>query len=216
MEALIEDHGNDYLFGEKELSDFVNRLEKPRRILIMVKAGKAVDAVIDELLPFLGKDDIIIDGGNSNFKDTIQREKNLKEKNISFVGMGVSGGEEGALHGPSLMPGGADKAWTEFHPLLEAIAAHDFSGGPCVTHVGPNGAGHYVKMVHNGIEYAVMQLMAEAYDLFRSIYQPPASDIAKIFSTYNQGKLKSFLFESASTKTTINRRAGIIKRGKRI
>jgi len=199
MENLVAEHGNDCLFGEKELNEFVARLETPRRILIMVKAGAPVDNVIEKLLPHLDKDDILIDGGNSNFSDTIQREKALSKKGIHFVGMGVSGGEEGALKGPSIMPGGSSHAWKSLKPLLESIAARDFDDNPCVTHVGENGAGHYVKMVHNGIEYAVMQLMAEGYDMVRSIYKLPANEISAIFKTYNQGKLKSFLFEIAIT-----------------
>ena len=199
MEKFIKEHGSDHLFGEKELSDFVSRLEKPRRILIMVKAGAPVDSVIEGLLPFLDKEDILIDGGNSNFNNTIRREKYLIEKGIHFMGMGVSGGEEGALNGPSIMPGGSVHAWESLKPLLESIAARDFDGGACVTHIGENGAGHYVKMVHNGIEYAVMQLMAEGYDILRSIYELSAGDIADIFDGYNQGKLKSFLFEIATT-----------------
>lgn len=199
MENLVAEHGNNYLFGEKELNEFVARLQTPRRILIMVKAGAPVDNVIEGLLPHLDKDDILIDGGNSNFRDTIQREKSLSKKGIHFVGMGVSGGEEGALNGPSIMPGGSLHAWKSLKPLLESIAARDFDNNPCVTHVGENGAGHYVKMVHNGIEYAVMQLMAEGYDMVRSIYKLPANEISSIFKTYNQGKLKSFLFEIAIT-----------------
>jgi 6-phosphogluconate dehydrogenase len=194
-DEFISKHGNDHLFGEHELKDFVGKLEAPRNVLIMVKAGGPVDSVIEGLLPFLEKGDVIIDGGNSNFNDTIRREKELADKGINFVGMGVSGGEEGALNGPSIMPGGSKDAWASLQPLLEAVAAKDFSGGPCVAHIGENGAGHYVKMVHNGIEYSVMQVMAEGYEMLRSIYQLPADEISKIFETFNNGKLQSFLFE---------------------
>ena len=197
MEKFIEEFGGENLAGEVELKDFVESLEKPRRVMMLVKAGSAVDSVIDALLPLLEKGDIIIDGGNSNFEDTIQREKKLRERSIHFVGCGVSGGEEGALNGPSLMPGGAKEAWESLKPLFESIAASDFKGNPCVTHVGTDGAGHYVKMAHNGIEYAVMEIMAEGYDLLRNIYKLPAREISKIFQQFNEGKLKSFLFEIA-------------------
>ncbi len=194
MQDFIGEHGSENLAGEAELEGFVNSLEKPRKIILMVKAGRAVDAVIGSLLPFLDKGDIIIDGGNSHFPDTIRREKELSEKDMNFFGCGVSGGEEGALNGPSIMPGGSTKVWKELEPILKKIAAKDFEGEPCVTYIGENGAGHYVKMVHNGIEYAVMQMMAEAYDFYRS-NGLSASEIGNIFEKYNQGKLKSFLFE---------------------
>ncbi len=194
-ETLVKEHGNEYLHGFQELKDFVNSLEKPRRILVMVQAGPAVDEVIEHLTPLLEKDDIIIDGGNSDYHDTIRRTKTLEEKGLHFVGMGVSGGEEGALKGPSLMPGGSDHSWNALKPLLEKIAAKDFDGQPCVTHIGTDGAGHFVKMVHNGIEYAVMQFMAEAYDYLRKCYKMDAGRIADIFQKMYEGKLKSFLFE---------------------
>jgi len=193
--TLLTEHGNDYLHGFQDLKTFVDSLEKPRRILVMVQAGPAVDEVITQLSTLLEKDEIIIDGGNSDYKDTIRRTKSLEENGLHFVGMGVSGGEEGALKGPSLMPGGSDHSWNALKPLLEKIAAKDFDGNPCVTHIGTDGAGHFVKMVHNGIEYAVMQLMAEAYDYLRKTYKMDAGQIADIFEKLYNGKLKSFLFE---------------------
>ncbi len=194
MEQFIAEHGSDNLTGQADLTDFVASLEKPRRIILMVKAGAAVDAVTQELQPLLDLDDIVIDAGNSLFKDTVRREK---EYPMHFVGMGVSGGEEGALNGPSIMPGGSKHAWAELQPILEAIAAKDFAGGPCVTHVGPDGAGHYVKMVHNGIEYAIMQLMAEVYDLLRKVRGMSADEIADIFEQMMDGPLNSYLIEIA-------------------
>jgi 6-phosphogluconate dehydrogenase len=195
MTDFIEEHGNNHLSGEESLEGFIAALEKPRRILLMVKAGQAVDTVINLLTPLLEKDDIIIDGGNSQFSDTTRRSKLLEEKGIHFVGMGVSGGEKGALNGPSLMPGGTSKSWESLKPLLESIAAKDFSGKPCVTHIGTDGAGHYVKMVHNGIEYAVMQLMAEAYDILRKSFQMTTPEIADTFESFGNGRLKSYLFD---------------------
>ncbi len=197
MEEFINEHGSDLLTGEAELEDFVKALEVPRKIIILVKAGGAVDAVIEGLKPFLDKGDIIIDGGNSLFTDTQRRFTTLAEEGLQFVGCGVSGGEEGALHGPSLMPGGSESAWNEIKEIFEDIAARDFNDGPCVTYVGDNGAGHYVKMVHNGIEYGVMQIMAEGYQLLSEMYGLSADDIGEIFEKYNEGKLKSFLFEIA-------------------
>jgi len=196
-EEFLKNFESEMLFGFQELEDFVMSLEKPRRVLLMVQAGPAVDAVIAALKPFLEKDDIIIDGGNTDYKNTIRRTKELDVEGWHFVGMGVSGGEEGALLGPSLMPGGSEHSWKALGPLLEKIAARDFSGGACVTHIGTDGAGHFVKMVHNGIEYAVMQLMAEAYDLLRKVYGYEAGKIAEIFEEFQNGKLKSFLFEIA-------------------
>lgn len=196
-ETFLEEYGNENLVGETELENFIERLEKPRRVLIMVKAGDAVDQMIDALRPLLDKGDVMVDGGNSNFRDTIQREKALKKYGIFFVGMGVSGGEEGALNGPSLMPGGDKQAWEILRPILEEVAAKDFEGAPCVTHVGSDGAGHYVKMVHNGIEYAVMQTLAEVYDVARTALNATPERIADMFERFNRGKLKSFLAEIA-------------------
>lgn len=194
MEDFIDEHGNDFLTGEMHLEHFLQSLEKPRKIFLMVKAGKPVDAVISQLLPLLDEGDILIDGGNSHFPDTIRREKELSEKEIRFVGCGVSGGEEGALFGPSLMPGGKKEAVEELLPYLQKIAAKDFSGNPCVSNIGKNGAGHYVKMVHNGIEYAVMQFLAEAYFLMQS-WGMENEEIGNTFEKWNTEKLASFLAE---------------------
>jgi 6-phosphogluconate dehydrogenase len=177
--------------------DFVRSLERPRRIVLMVPAGKATDAVIDEFTPLLEQGDVIIDAGNAHFADTRRREKALREAGLNFVGMGVSGGEEGALNGPSIMPGGPDEAYASLGPLLEDISAH-VDGDPCCTHIGADGAGHFVKMVHNGIEYADMQLIAEAYDLLRSGLGMDPAGIADVFTTWNQGRLDSYLIEITS------------------
>jgi 6-phosphogluconate dehydrogenase len=194
-ESLIREHGDEGTFVPSEkLSDFVASLELPRAIIIMVKAGEPTDAVIEELVPLLDEGDIIIDCGNAHFVDTIRREKDLKDKGIHFVGSGVSGGEEGALNGPSIMPGGSPESYEKLGPIFEAIAA-DVDGTPCCVHIGPDGAGHFVKMVHNGIEYADMQLIAEAYDLLRSGLGASPAEIADIFRDWNSGDLESFLIE---------------------
>lgn len=195
MTDFIAEHGSAKLVGQAELEDFVSSIAVPRKIIIMVKAGKPVDMVIDSLLPFLDAGDTIIDGGNSHYPDTIRREKYLAEKNLHFFGCGVSGGEEGALHGPSLMPGGSKSVWKDLEPILTAIAAKDFNDQPCVTYLGNDGAGHYVKMVHNGIEYGVMQMMAEAYQLLTQNFGLTPPEVADIFEVYQAGKLQSFLFE---------------------
>jgi 6-phosphogluconate dehydrogenase len=174
--------------------EFVQSLERPRRLVIMVNAGPATDAVIDEFAPLLESGDMIIDGGNAHFKDTRRREAALKTKGIHFVGMGVSGGEEGALNGPSIMPGGSQESAKSLMPMLETIAA-TVDGVPCTTHVGPDGAGHFVKMVHNGIEYADMQLIAEAYDLLRYAAGYTPKQVAEVFKTWNTGRLDSYLIE---------------------
>jgi 6-phosphogluconate dehydrogenase len=194
-QSLVADHASDGTFLPSEtMADFVASLERPRRVVIMVKAGAATDAVISELVPLLEADDIIIDAGNAHFPDTIRREAELKEHGLHFVGSGVSGGEEGALNGPSIMPGGSRKSYESLGPLLEDISAK-VDGEPCCTYIGPDGAGHYVKMVHNGIEYADMQLIAEAYDLIRQGTGATAAEIAKIFAGWNEGDLESFLIE---------------------
>ncbi len=182
------------IHGAFDIPDFVASLARPRRILLMVKAGAPVDAVIAELVPYLEPGDILIDGGNSFFQDTERRTMELAKHGLHFVGMGVSGGEEGALWGPSLMPGGTAEAYAELEPMLVAIAAKT-EAGPCVTHVGPGGAGHYVKMVHNGIEYGDMQLIAETYDVMRRALGMKAPEMAEVFRRWNQGKLASFLVE---------------------
>ena len=166
--SLIDDHGDEGVFLPSEsMAAFVQSLRRPRAVIIMVKAGDATDAVIDELVPLLDRDDIIVDAGNAHFIDTRRREKALAERGLHFVGTGVSGGEEGALNGPSIMPGGSDESYRTLGPIFDPIAAQ-VDGVPCTVHVGPDAAGHFVKMVHNGIEYADMQLIAEAYDLLRT------------------------------------------------
>ncbi|SDO32599.1 6-phosphogluconate dehydrogenase (decarboxylating) [Nakamurella panacisegetis] len=193
--ALMADHGGDGQFVPSEsAADFVASLKTPRKIIIMVKAGGPTDAVIDELSELLEPGDILIDGGNAKFADTIRREAAAKEKGINFVGCGISGGEEGALLGPSIMPGGSAEAYASLGPILEKISAH-VDGAPCCTHIGENGAGHFVKMVHNGIEYADMQLIAEAYDLLRRGAGLEPAEIADIFAEWNAGELDSFLIE---------------------
>ena len=174
--------------------EFVQALERPRRLVIMVNAGDATDAVIDEFAPLLEPGDMIIDGGNAHFHDTRRREAKLREQDLHFVGMGVSGGEEGALNGPSIMPGGSQESYASLGPMLETISAH-VDGTPCCTHIGPDGAGHFVKMVHNGIEYADMQLIAEAYDLLRHGVGFEPAQIAETFRTWNTGRLDSYLIE---------------------
>ncbi len=179
----------------KTVQEFVASLEKPRMAIIMVKAGQPTDDVIDELCTYMEPGDIIVDGGNAYFKDTMRREKEVSAKGIHFVGCGVSGGEEGALLGPSMMPGGSDESWKSLKPILEAIAAKAPDGTPCVTHIGPNGAGHFVKMVHNGIEYSDMQLIAESYDLMRRGLGMTPQEIGDVFDQWNNTDLNSYLVE---------------------
>ncbi|MCY7322214.1 MAG: NAD(P)-binding domain-containing protein, partial [Phormidesmis sp. CAN_BIN36] len=166
------------------IPEFVESLERPRKILIMVKAGAPVDAVIDQLTPLLDEGDIMIDGGNSLFTDTARRAQQLEAAKFTFIGMGVSGGEEGALNGPSLMPGGTKQAYEYLEPILTKIAAQ-VDDGACVTYIGPGGAGHYVKMVHNGIEYGDMQLIAEAYDLLKSVVGLNNDELHEVFTEWN-------------------------------
>lgn len=194
--ALLEEFGGEGDFiGTESAEDFVAALERPRRLMIMVKAGGPTDAVIEEFAPLLEPGDMIIDGGNAHFADTRRRERELRERGIHFVGTGISGGEEGALHGPSIMPGGSPESYESLGPMLEKISAKAKDGAPCVTHVGPDGAGHFVKMVHNGIEYADMQLIGEAYQLLRDIAGYSPARIAEIFRTWNTGRLDSYLIE---------------------
>jgi 6-phosphogluconate dehydrogenase len=194
-DEIMKEFGHEGTFIPAHTAqEFVNSLERPRRLVIMVNAGPATDAVIDEFAPLLEEGDMIIDGGNAHFKDTRRREAALKAKGIHFVGMGVSGGEEGALNGPSIMPGGSIESAQALMPMLEDIAAK-VDGTPCTTHVGPDGAGHFVKMVHNGIEYADMQLIAEAYDLLRNAAGYDPKQIAEVFNTWNTGRLDSYLIQ---------------------
>jgi 6-phosphogluconate dehydrogenase len=183
--------------GTHTAEEFVKSLERPRRIMMLVKAGPPVDWTIEQFLPYLEEGDIIIDGGNSEFQDTIRREAELKEKGLRFIGSGVSGGEEGALNGPSLMPGGAPLAYEEIRAIWEAIAAKT-DDGACTTYIGPDGAGHFVKMVHNGIEYGDMQLIAEAYDILRNVLGLSATELADLFAEWNRGLLDSYLIEITS------------------
>ena len=193
-EELVGEHPEAGFVATSSYEEFAAALQKPRTAIIMVKAGPATDAVIDDLVRVFEPGDIIVDGGNALFTDTIRRERTVRETGINFVGMGVSGGEEGALLGPALMPGGSDESWTTLGPILRSIAAVA-EGEPCVTHVGHDGAGHFVKMVHNGIEYADMQLIAEAYDLIRRGTGKSPAEIADVFAEWNRGELESYLIE---------------------
>lgn len=193
--ALISEHGDEGTFIPSEtVEDFIASLERPRKAIIMVQAGTATDAVIDQLTEAMDEGDIIIDGGNALFTDTIRREKEVAAKGRHFVGAGISGGEEGALNGPSIMPGGPAESWETLGPILESIAA-EVDGTPCVTHIGPDGAGHFVKMVHNGIEYADMQVIGEAYQLLRYGAGMEPAEIAEVFREWNAGDLDSYLIE---------------------
>jgi 6-phosphogluconate dehydrogenase len=193
-DAFLRDHAKAKFTGAKTLEALVAELERPRRIMMMVPAGEPVDQMIRQLTPLLEPGDIVIDGGNSLFEDTRRREAALREHGLHFVGCGVSGGEEGARYGPSIMPGGSDEAWSRVKDVLEAIAAKTASG-PCVTHVGPDGAGHFVKMVHNGIEYGDMQIIAETYDVLRRGLGLTTPEAAAVFDAWNRGPLESFLVE---------------------
>ncbi|MFL2100114.1 NADP-dependent phosphogluconate dehydrogenase [Desemzia sp. FAM 23991] len=202
-EAVIEENPDKKLVLTKSIEEFVDSLETPRRIVLMVQAGKGTDLVIQSLLPHLDKGDVLVDGGNTFFKDTIRRSEELAESGINFIGTGVSGGEEGALKGPAIMPGGQKEAYDLVAPILEQIAAKAPSDGePCVAYIGPNGAGHYVKMVHNGIEYGDMQLIAESYHLLREVVGLSVEEIAEVFREWNQGELDSFLIEITADALT--------------
>lgn len=193
--AVMDNHAGEGTFIPSEsMDDFVASLRSPRVAIIMVKAGPATDAVINELASRMEPGDIIVDAGNSLFSDTIAREAALKQKGLHFVGCGVSGGEEGALRGPSIMPGGSAESYKRLGPMLEKISAH-VDGEPCCTHVGTDGAGHFVKMVHNGIEYADMQVIAEAYELLRQGLRLSPAEVADIFAQWNEGELNSYLIE---------------------
>jgi len=191
---LTADHPEANFIASENIDDFVASLSKPRTAIIMVQAGAGTDAVISQLTERFEKGDIIVDGGNALYTDTMRREKEVSEKGIHFVGAGISGGEEGALKGPSIMPGGTKEAYATLGPILETIAAVA-EGEPCVTHIGSDGAGHFVKMIHNGIEYADMQLIAEAYDMLRQAGGFSPDEIADIFSEWNKGELESYLIE---------------------
>jgi 6-phosphogluconate dehydrogenase len=183
------------IVGTHSVKELVASLKRPRKVMIMVKAGKAVDETIDQLLPFLEAGDIIIDGGNTHFPDTNRRTAFVESKGMLYIGTGVSGGEEGALLGPSIMPGGSKKAWNEVKPVFQAIAAKVEDGSPCCDWVGENGAGHFVKMVHNGIEYGDMQLICEAYQIMRDLLAMTPDEMHKVFKEWNEGELNSYLIE---------------------
>ncbi|WP_339830964.1 NADP-dependent phosphogluconate dehydrogenase [Paenibacillus sp. FSL R7-0272] len=191
---LLKEADGKNLIGTFSIEEFVASLESPRKILIMVQAGKATDATIEQLLPHLDQGDIIIDGGNAYFPDTQRRSKELEAKGFRFIGAGVSGGEEGALKGPAIMPGGQESAYELVEPILTAISAK-VGDDACSTYIGPDGAGHYVKMVHNGIEYGDMQLIGEAYHLLKSVLNVSVEELHEIFTEWNQGELDSYLIE---------------------
>ncbi len=191
------------ILGTSDPETFVKSLERPRRIILLIKAGKPIDWTVEQISPWLEEGDIIIDGGNSYFTDTERRQKELAPKNLHFIGSGTSGGESGALWGPSLMPGGNAEAYEQIRPIWEAIAAKA-DDGPCVTYIGRGGAGHFVKMVHNGIEYGDMQLIAEAYDLMRGVLGMNAGEIAEVFEKWNEGELDSFLIEITAKILKVN------------
>jgi 6-phosphogluconate dehydrogenase len=196
MLEFVDAHAGKHLLPASTLEAFVDALERPRRILVMVKAGAPVDAVIDGLIPLLERGDLIMDGGNSYYLDSERRAVKLQAAGLNFLGVGVSGGEEGALWGPSIMPGGSAAVWQDVQPMFEAIAAKAIEDGkPCVAYLGPRGAGHYVKMVHNGIEYGDMQLIAEAYAILDQIGRFSASEMAAIFDEWAEGELDSFLID---------------------
>ena len=183
------------IIGTYSLQELADNLEKPRKIMMMVKAGQAVDSLIDQLIPFLESGDILIDGGNSHFPDTIRRTEYVESKGLLYIGTGVSGGEEGALKGPSMMPGGSPAAWESVKPIFQAICAKVEDGSPCCDWVGENGAGHFVKMVHNGIEYGDMQLICEAYQLMRDGLGLTSAEMHDVFSSWNETELDSYLIE---------------------
>ncbi|MDR3576160.1 MAG: NADP-dependent phosphogluconate dehydrogenase [Anaerolineaceae bacterium] len=197
MRDFVTAHPGKKLIACETLADFIAALEQPRKLMIMVKAGAPVDAVIEQLIPLLDKGDLIIDGGNSFFEDTERRSKDLEAGGLRFIGTGVSGGEEGALNGPSIMPGGQPEAYALVKDIFTAISAK-VDGEPCVAYIGPRGAGHYVKMVHNGIEYGDMQLIAEAYDILHRTLNLSNQELAAIFAEWNRGELQSYLIEITS------------------
>lgn len=194
-QQVIKDNPDANLTLFEHLKDFVAALSKPRKVILMVQAGKPVDYVIADLLPLLDQGDIIIDGGNSNFNDTIKRTKELESKGFRYLGVGISGGEEGARFGPAIMPGGSKDSYQYVQPIFEAIAAKADDGLPCVDYIGADGAGHYVKMVHNGIEYADMQLIAESYALLKHLGGLTNKELSEVFNEWNQGELDSYLIE---------------------
>jgi len=196
VDNFVNGRGNGKnIIGAHSIEEFVGALKRPRKIMLMVKAGAPVDAVIEQVIPYLEEGDIIIDGGNSHFPDTIRRTKYLEEKGLLFIGTGVSGGEEGALLGPSIMPGGSPKAWEYVKPIFQSIAAKVEDGTPCCDWVGENGAGHFVKMVHNGIEYGDMQLITEVYQVMKNLLGMNHDEMHDVFEEWNKGELDSYLIE---------------------
>jgi len=196
VDKFINGRGKGKNFiGAKTIEEFVNSLERPRKVMLLVKAGKPVDDFIDKVLPYLEKGDIIIDGGNSHFPDTIRRTKYVESKGLLYIGTGVSGGEEGALLGPSIMPGGSKEAWSHVKDIFQSISAKVEDGSPCCDWVGENGAGHFVKMVHNGIEYGDMQLITEAYQLMKDLLGLSHDEMHEVFKEWNKGELDSYLIE---------------------
>ncbi|OAT83217.1 phosphogluconate dehydrogenase (NADP(+)-dependent, decarboxylating) [Bacillus sp. MKU004] len=208
VNEILEEHSDKQLTGTSSVEAFTESLEKPRKIVMMVPAGEITDKAIDSLLPHLDKGDILMDGGNTYFEDTIRRNKALDEKGINFIGAGVSGGEEGALYGPAIMPSGQKEAYDLFEPFLTAISAK-VNGEACSTYIGPDGSGHYVKMVHNGIEYSDMQLICEAYYLMKNVLGLDAQELHEIFKEWNEGELDSYLIEiTADIFTKIDEETG--------
>jgi 6-phosphogluconate dehydrogenase len=197
VEALQKESAGMNVRSAGDIEDFIALLRAPRAVMMLVPAGPPVDSVIADLLPHLDKGDLIIDAGNSYFKDTIVRARNLAAKGIQFLGVGVSGGEEGARHGASIMPGGPKESYERVRPLLEAVAAK-VAGEPCVAYLGPGSSGHFVKTVHNGIEYAVMQLLAETYDLMKRGLGLSDDELRDVYAAWNQGELNSYLVEITS------------------
>ena len=196
VDKLIAEHGTNREFiGAHSLKELVCSLKKPRKVFMMVRAGRAVDELIEQLLPLLDEGDILIDGGNSHFTDTARRTAYVESRGRLYLGVGVSGGEEGALRGPSMMPGGSPAAWRSVKPILQAICARAENGEPCCDWVGENGAGHFVKMVHNGIEYGDMQLICEAYQLMRDLLKLSCGEMHEIFKKWNETELNSYLIE---------------------
>ncbi|WP_233615344.1 NADP-dependent phosphogluconate dehydrogenase [Leucobacter chromiisoli] len=207
--ALVEAHPEAGFVPAEDVAEFAASLSRPRTAIIMVQAGQATDAVIQDLASVFEPGDIIIDGGNAQYTDTIRREHDMRQRGLHFVGAGISGGEEGALNGPSIMPGGSAESYETVGPIFESIAARAEDGEPCVTHVGTDGAGHFVKMVHNGIEYADMQLIAESYDLLRRVADLSPEEIADVFAKWNEGELESYLIEiTAEVLRHVDERTG--------
>ncbi|WP_044337644.1 NADP-dependent phosphogluconate dehydrogenase [Rossellomorea aquimaris] len=208
VREVLEEHPGKKMVGTHDVKEFVQSLETPRKILIMVPAGNITDKAIESLLPHLDQGDILIDGGNTYFEDTVRRNKELDEKGINFIGAGVSGGEEGALYGPAIMPSGQKEAYDLVEPFLTAIAAK-VKGDACSTYIGPDGSGHYVKMVHNGIEYSDMQLICEAYYLMKNVLGLSATELHEIFKEWNAGELDSYLIEiTADIFTKVDEETG--------